>query len=85
MEQETNSIKSDKSCTDNSAGSKRSASLEDKGNLNLDDVKMSRRRKRLRINPPSQQISQKGITKTGYQTTGVISKPGEAMTSSGKT
>ena len=63
MEQETNIIKLDKSCSENSAGSKRSSSLEDTGNSNLDNENMSGRRKSLLINPPSQQNLQKGIAK----------------------
>ena len=85
LEQETNSIKSEKSGTDNSAGSKRPASLEETGIDNLKDDKMSGRRKSSRINPPSIQNPEKGIAKAGEQTTVPILKPGEAETSSGKT
>ena len=84
-EQETNSIKSDKSGTDNSAGSKRPASLEDTDNSKTEKDMMSGRRKSPRISSTSQQNSQQGIAETGDQSTGVISKPDEAVTSSGKT
>ena len=84
-EQETNSIKSDKSGTDNSAGSKRPASLEDTENSKTEKDMMSGRRKSPRISSTSQQNSQKEIAETGDQSTGVISKPDEAVTSSGKT
>ena len=62
-EQETNSIKSDKSGTDNSAGSKRPASLEDTENSKLEKYMTSGRRKSPRLTPSSQQNSQKGIYK----------------------
>ena len=84
-EQETNSIKSGKSGTDHSAGSKRPASLEDTENSKTEKDMMSGRRKSPRISPTAQQNSQKGITETGDQSTGVISNPDDTMTSSGKT
>ena len=54
IEQETNSIKVDQSYTGNSAEYKRSASLKDMGNSNLENEKMSGRRKSLRNDPPYQ-------------------------------
>ena len=84
-EQETNSIKSDKSGTDNSAGSKRPVVSEDMENSNTEKDMIGGRRKSPRISSISQQNSQIGITETKEKSLVVISKPGEAVTSSGKT
>ena len=85
LDQETNSIKSDKSCADNSAGSKRLALLDHIDNSTEEEEMIGAKRKSPRINPPSQQKLQAGIAKSGEQTTVVISKPGETKISSGKT
>ena len=84
-ELESNSIKSDRSGMDNSAGSKRPASQDDTDFSTPEKGKICDRRKSPRISPLSKPKSNKGIDLTDDSSTVSILKPGEGQSSSGKT